>query len=302
MASAYGQITTDASGGVDTLIPDLVIPQIVASASAQEVLMPLVDRHDFTGPGANFALPSAPTMSFASYSADGSQTNETAFDTGSRTFTPAQRILDVVVALKAFRDSSVSISDAVAIEVASALADDRDTACLTDLYPEAPASSPDHEIGVDATILSFATLRSGQALLHGQKARKRFSWVVHTDQLAELLQDGTFIDASIKGSPVLTQGIGANGFATQVMDVDVYMSADVVESSGRHSIMFAPGAIGYGFKRLAPPGNDNAQEIMFDSYWNSKRRAYEINVTYEGHFEGQRDTATTNAWVVDIIS
>ena len=300
--AAYGQITTDASGGIDTLIPDLVIPQIVASATSQEVLMPLVDRHDFTGQGANFALPSAPSMSFASYAADGTQPDEVAFDTGSRTFTPAQRQLDVVVALKALRDSPVSVSDAVAIEVAAALADDRDTQCLTDLYPEAPSTTPDHEIGVDATILSFATLRSAQALLHGQKARKRFSWVMHTDQLAELLQDTVFIDASVKGSPVLTQGVGANGFATQVMDVDIFVSADVVESSGRHSIMFAPGAIGYGFKRLAPPGNENAQEIMFDNYWNSKRRAYEISVTYEGHFEGQRDTATTNKWIVDIIS
>jgi hypothetical protein len=126
--------------------------------------------------------------------------------------------------------------------------------------------------------------------------------VVHTNQFAELLQDDTFINASVKGSAVLTNGIGANGYATSALDVDVYVSPEIDESSGLHSMMFAEGALGYAYKTLAPPGQSMRQELMIDTDWNSARRAWEINCTYECHHEGLRDTATTNKWLVDIIS
>ncbi len=168
---------------------------------------------------------------------------------------------------------------------------------------EAPSSSPDHIRGTDGTQLSFGDLRIAQGLLYTQKAPKRFAWVIHPDQVTELLKDDTFINASVKGSPVLTQGTGANGFLTSVLDVDIYMAEQIIESTGKNSMMFSKNAaLGYGFKRLAPPGGA-PQEVMMDIEWNSSRRSVEINMTIHAHFEGVKGvSATANTWLVTTVS
>ena len=89
----YGAFTVNAAAGAQELVPDLVIPEVTASAAALEVFMPLVKRFDRTGPGEVFTIPTAGSLAFAALGSqtyiDGTEPDETAFNTGGRTFTPA---------------------------------------------------------------------------------------------------------------------------------------------------------------------------------------------------------------------
>lgn len=301
-----GAMTNDASTGVAELIPDLIVPDVVATAEEHNVFMPLVRRFDLTGAGANFTVPQAGALAWGSLTINGTPPDETPFDTGARTLTPAAKYLDVTIPVDVMQNASVDLQTEIAKEAGVGLADYHDTQFAT-LFAEAPASAPgDHEIGTDGTELSFGDLRDGLKLLYIQKAPKRFAWVVHPTQFVELLKDDTFINASVKGSPVLTQGIGANGFATSVLDVDVYVAEQIFQGdspTGLHSMMFSKNAaLGYGFKRLSRPGG-TPSEIMMDVEWDSTRRTIEINMTIYADHEGAKGTsATANGWLVDIIS
>ena len=117
------------------------------------------------------------------------------------------------------------------------------------------------------------------------------------------MKDNTFIDASVKGSPVLTDGIKAGGYFTQLMDVSIYVSDQIDESSGRHSMMFAKNAaIAYGYKRLTNPNTGASQEIMLDIDWNAARRMFEFNMTYQANASGAVNAANGNKYLVDYIS
>jgi hypothetical protein len=298
----YGAVSDDSATGIQELIPDLILPEVVATAEEQNVFMPLARRFDLTGEGANFTIPQAGALTWAALTIDGTAPDETAFNTSARTLTPVPIFLDVVVPITAFNAASVDLQAEIGKEAGVGLSDYHDTA-FAGLYTERPTSAPDHFIGTDATILSFSDLRAAQELLYVQKAPKRFAWVVHPTQFSELLQDNVFIDASVKGSSVLTQGIGANGMATSVLDVDVFVAEQIVESAGLHSMMFSRNrALAYGFKRISRLGG-SAQELMMDVEWDSTRRTVEINMTIEADYEGAKGSSTTtNNWLVDIIS
>jgi len=51
------------------LVPDLIIPEILASSGREEVFMPLVRRFDCTGPGEDFSIPQADVLDFTAMSA-----------------------------------------------------------------------------------------------------------------------------------------------------------------------------------------------------------------------------------------
>ncbi len=285
-----------------TLVPAVITPEVLASAANIEVFMQLCRRFDFTGlPGVSYAVNQAPAMTFGALDEDGGEATETAFTTTSRTITPVQRFVDTVISKKAMLDSVTNPADAVAMQLAIALAGDRDALCA-DLSVEAPSTTPDHEIGADATALDFADVAAVNTLLHTQRAPQPYSGVVHPIQWGELLADTTFQSAAIKGSPVLTEGLTSNGFGTAIIGTNIYVSPEINESTGLHSMWFAPGAIGYGFKRMDSPLSPSAQELLIDIEWNSAARTHEVNATYYADFEGLRDTATTNKWMVDLIS
>jgi hypothetical protein len=236
---------------------------------------------------------------------EGTEQTEKQFDTGTRTIAPVLRGLDVIVGMKAWTDAQLSPQDAVIKEVAVALATDRDSRGAA-LYTEAPAATPDHEIGTDGTELSFTTLRDGMALLYTQNAPKRFAWLVNGGQWVELLKDNTMIDAAVKGAAVLTNGMGANGYVTSVLDVDIYVTDQIDASSGNayQSMMFSDkAAIGYGYKTMSSPISPGEQELLVDIEYMSAARAYGVNTTYHADFEGIKGTSTTtNNWLVAIVS
>lgn len=300
----YSQLSSNSSGGIQELIPAVVIPEVIATSARQEVFMPLVRRLDLTGPGDDFNVPNAGALTWSTYTS-GNSPDEQAFNTSQRTITPTLRQLDVVIPIDALQGSIVNVQDEIVKEAGLGLALSHD-AGFAALYTEAIASNPDHlGIGTDGTAMSFLSLRTGMGLLYAQNAPKRFAWVLHPDQWAgELLLDDTMINAAVKGAAVLTQGMGANGFITSVLDVDIYVCDQIIESSGRHSIMLSKNAaFGYGFKRLTHPVTGASQEILMDTDWNSARRSLEINMTYHADFEGLKGSSTTtNNWIVDLIS
>jgi hypothetical protein len=300
MARADNAVTMTILG---EMIPTLISPRITASAARQEVFRPRCVQYDLTGTGGAHDVVTTPAVTFGAVT-EGTEFPEDAFDTGKRTITPALYGVDVMVGIGAWTEAALSPLDAIVKETALALALHRDSVCAA-LYTEAPASTPDHEIGTDATEFNFTTLRDGSALLYTQNAPKRFAWVIYPAQWIELLKDDTFINASVKGSPVLTSGMGENGYVTSVLDVDVYVSDQIDESSGRHSMMFSDkAAFGYGFKRLPVPGNESVmQELMVHIDYEGRYRSYIVESTYFADFEGVKGSSTTtNNWLVDIIS
>lgn len=301
--------TYNAAVGVAELIPDLIIPELLASSAREEVFMPHVRRFDLTGPGEVFSIPQSSTLAWGALGSatyiDGTLPDQTQWNPTSRTLTPTFYYLDVTVGIDSIQgvQPGLSIQDGLIKEAAIGLALHRDS-LFGALYTEASNTAPDHEIGTDATELNFSTFREAYALLLTANAPRPYTWVIHPIQVVELLKDNTFIDASIKGSPVLTSGIQPGGFLTQLMDVGIYVSDQIDESSGLHSMMFAKGAaLAYGYKNLTNPNTGASQEIMLDIEWNSGYRMYEFNMTYQANAGGACGaSATLNDYIVDIIS
>lgn len=303
MSSRYDNTAVNTTTGPDDLIPAVIINDITASAAEYSVVHPLVRKLDLTGMGDSFTLPTAPSVSFAQLGSqnwiDGTEPVETAFATGARTFTPIHYFVDFVIPMDVLQDAQVSAQEAITKEVAIAWASHKDS-LLTALYTEAPTTNPDHELDYTGSGLTFTALREGSKLLYTQNAPRPFYWVVHPTQWSELMSDNALIDAAFKGSPVMTQGLGQNGFATKVFDVGIYVSDQTTLATTRMSMMFADGALAYAFKRLRNPSTGAVSELMVDLDWNAARRAIEVNYTYRACGGGTKATSTTNNWVVEI--
>jgi len=304
----YGQQTFNDTGnpGIEKYVPAVVLSDVQATAATEEVFMPLVKRIDLTGPGDAFDYPQGGALTWAAFTAGGANPpDETEMAAGARTLAPSLRVRDVVVPIDSLQGSAVDVTAVISREAGIGLAKSRD-AGFAALYVEASASNPDHlGIGTDGTPLSFTSVRTILDLLYTQEAPRRFAWVVYPTQWAgELMLDDSIINASVKGAPVMTSGMGANGFVTSILDLDIYVSPQIIEATGLHSMAFSKNAaLGYGYKMLTHPITGNTQEVLIDLDWNSPRRALEINMTYHADFEGIKGTSTSsNNWLVDYIS
>lgn len=290
----------DAAAGL--LVPNLIIPEIMASSGREEVFMPHVRRFDCTGPGEVFSIPQADVLDFAATSATyitGILLDETLWSPTTRTLTPRFYYVDVGVGMDVMQgvQSGISVVDQIVKEAGIGLAKSHD-AIIAANYGEPAATS-----GTDATELNFTALRTAYGILIAANAPRPYTWVIHPTQVLELLKDDTFINAGVKGAPVLTSGIQAGGYLTSILDIGIYVSDQIVESSGLHSMMFSKNAAyAYGFKRLTNPATGTSSELMLDVDWVSGARRYDINMTYQGCSNGAVFTSSTNAWAVDYIS
>ena len=119
------------------------------------------------------------------------------------------------------------------------------------------------------------------------------------------MTDDTLINASVKGEGVLTQPMGPNGKVTSVFETEIFVSDQIDESSGLHSIFFSRGrALGWCYKNLTHPVTGATNEVMVDIDWNATRRCFEICNTYQADADGLKGTSAgnDNNWVVDCIS
>lgn len=305
----YGQIVTyDNVGGI---APAGVAMEALANSARGEVFRPLCKQFNITGEGTTFNIPSTPSITFGAIT-EGTAPDEKAFDPLSVLCTPLLYGVDVIVGLNSWVSAQISPEAMIAKEVGEALAKSHDVVASL-AYQSAHASSPDHlGIGTDATPLTVTALKAAQALLSAANAPKPYSWVVHNNQLSELLNDELFFNAAVKGSPVLTGGVSQNGYFTKFLDVEVYQSDQVNETSGLHSMMFSKGAgMAYVFKMLETPYSGGSSELVVDIFYNSGARAYEVNSTYlgcmapgkgDGTYIAAGTGVTTNNFLVDYIS
>lgn len=305
---ASNLMTYNASTGAAEIVPDMIVPDIIASSGRQEVFMPHVRRFDFTGSGESFGIPQNATLDFASLGSqtyiDGTAPDQSQWNPTSRTCTPQFYYLDVTVGLDVVQGArpGISVQGAIAEEAGRGLAKHHD-ALFAALYTEAPSSAPDHEIGTDGTLMNFTMFRTAYALLLAQNAPRPYVWIIHPTTLGEILQDNTFTNAAVLGKGMLTTGVGDGGFWQDLLGIGIYVSDEIDESSGLHTIMMSKNAaLAYGYKRITNPNNGQASELMVDVDWNSARRMYEINMTYQANALGAVFTSTTNKWMVDIIS
>jgi len=293
------------------VIPDIVEAEAIATASRKMVFMQHMRRIDRTGPGDVFHHTQRAALTFAAYASDGTAPTPTTYAPGERTHTPVERTVDVEIPRKGLGDSAVDLSSDIGAEIGIGYAQDTD-ARIAAIYTEAPAAAPDHEIGTDGVPFSTQIIVSGEVLLMTQKAprpdagpsRKGIVFVIGTLQYGELCQDDSFKNASIWGAPtVITEGVRDDGWVRDYMNTSVYQSDQIIESSGLHAMMFSrQNALGWTFKRIGRPGG-TLSEIMIDLAWNEAKRSYSTHVTYEAIAAGMKGTsATTNNWLVDIIS
>ena len=220
--------------------------------------------------------------------------------------------MDVIVGLNSWVSAQIDPQGMIVKELGEALGKSHDALAAV-AYQTASASTPDHlGIGTDAVKLNVTALKAAQALLLVQHAPKPYSWVVYNDQLSELLEDELFFNAAVKGSPVLTGGTAQNGYFTKFLEVEVYVSDQIVESSGRHSMMFSKGVgMAYVYKLISTPYSGGASELVVDIFYNSGARAYEVNSTYlgcmatgkgSGTYAAAGTGVTDNNFLVDYIS
>ena len=300
-------------GQVSEIAPAGVAMEALANSARGEVFRGNCKEFNITGEGTTFNIPNTPSITFAAVT-EGAAPVENAFDPLSVLCTPLTYGVDVIVGLNSWVSAKISPEAMIAKEVGEALGKSHDT--LAGLaYQSAASSSPDHlGIGTDAVKLNVTALKAAQALLSAQHAPKPYAWVVHNDQLSELLEDELFFNAAVKGSPVLTGGVSQNGYFTKFLDVEVYQSDVISESSGRHSMMFSKGAgMAYVYKMLETPySGGGASELVVDIFYNSGARAYEVNSTYLGCMAPGKGSgtyvaagtagATANNFLVDYIS
>ena len=295
---------------VSEIAPAAVATEALANSARGEVFRPLCRQFDVTGEGTTFNIPSTPSITFAAVT-EGAAPVEAAFNPVAVLCTPLLYGVDVIVGLNSWVSAQLSPEAMIAKEVGEALAKSHDA--LAALAYQSAIQSPDHlGIGTDAVKLNVTALKVAQALLSAQNASKPYSWVVHNDQLSELLEEELFFNAAVKGSPVLTGGVSQNGYFTKFLDVEVYQSDQVVESSGRHSMMFSRGVgMAYVSKRLQTPYSGGDSELVVDIFYNSGARAYEVNSTYlgcmapgkgDGTYIAAGTGITTNNFLVDYIS
>ena len=103
-------VSADATYGPQELLPDLVLPEIVATAVENETFMPLVRRFDLTGQGVNFTVPQAGALAWTTLDASAAvPPDETPFDTAARTLTPTLHNLDVVIPIDVWGASAMSL-------------------------------------------------------------------------------------------------------------------------------------------------------------------------------------------------
>ena len=303
-----GQVVT--YDNVSVIAPAAVATEALANSARGEVFRPLCKQFDATGEGTTFNIPNTPSISFGAVT-EGTAPDEAAFDPLAVICTPLLYGVDVIVGLNSWVSVQLDPETMISKEVGEALGKSHDV--LAAVAYQTAIQSPDHlGIGTENTKLNVTALKTAQALLSAQNAPKPYAWVVYNDQLSELLEDELFFNAAVKGSPVLTGGVSQNGYFTKFLDVEVYQSDQIQDSSGHHSMMFSKGAgMAYVSKRLETPYSGGSSELVVDIFYNSGARAYEVNSTYLGCMATGKGTGTyaaagtgvtTNNFLVDYIS
>jgi hypothetical protein len=276
------------------------IARIIQQAAEQELPWPqLISWEMFTLPGTVWQEAQNPNLTFTAISESATIGNtdvSAAFDMSNRQITASLVGRDIYITKQALEAAQGDLQSQVTMTGKLAYFDKLDDDIMA-LYTEASAAAPDHEIGVDGTVLDYATYLAAFELLAAQAAFKPWSWVVGTAQISEVMSIPEFIEAQIFGRAVIEREIDVvtGNLGITPGGVGIYWSNNADESSGLHSIMFSKQALGVRMKEEFTVGID-ASEL------NVGARSLKIGMSAWYGVGGLRDSATTNKFIVDIIS
>jgi hypothetical protein len=294
--------TTQSS--VQYLIPEIISDQVVAESGRVGVFENVVRMFDFTGPGDILNVPQRDSLSFASLS-EGLPNSYEDYAPTQRQLQPILIGTSLLLSWEALNHSAIDVQQLIVDSVAAAWAEYTDSE-VANLYTEAPSSNPTHEQGQDGTALTFSSAATILQLLLTQNAPRPYAWVIHPTQLGELLGDSDF-------KVNLTQGRG-QFFSTQggapdnanywgnVLGLEIWVSDQIVESTGLHSMAFSKEAFGIARKRISTPKSPSPQFVKVETDWDVNKRGLEVAITVCQDAGGIAFTSITNKWVVDYKS
>lgn len=312
----YGQ-TTIVANGIDDIDVDLVASRVLASAFDASAFLPNIRTHKVTSRLGRYVQEGTVTWGALAEITGATLPDEDAYVPTARAYTCTAHHVDVVPTQEALIDadtSGKSLEDQVTSATLLAYVSYFDLQ-FAGLYTEAPSSNPDHIIGSANDALTAGLIDNGIELLLTAKAKPPFTLVIYTGKIRELNAIPGVRDKMVRGvagpggmdGPVLgmNEKLLARGYGGVL---DIYHSDQIVSSTGRHNMMFAVGtedehkAFANPWVEQFGPSGKVTNKLMFEKWRNGPRRVHELLWTTMEDFIGQPFSATTNQWVVDLVT
>lgn len=313
----YAAAQNTLAAEVDSIDVIEVGQRVLASAFDASAFMGIVNQ--FRAPSRQGILPQQGALSWGTLDLDGSvstEPDETAYSPTSRSFTCTGHYVDTVLGQYALADAATSgkpLVDQIVEEVSIGYASYFDS-LFAALHTEAPSAT--NEVGTSSSALSGPLLDAAIEALLTAGAPENFALVIYTGKIRELMQIPGMRDRAIRGQAGAggVDGPALQGASSKLLVrgyggiLDIYHSDQIVDSSGRHNLMFAVGdgsngAFANPFVPVQTPGGVEGQKLYVDIAWEQARRAVEVNATTIEDAVGQNGASTTtNDWVVDVIT
>jgi len=311
----YGASTNTLAAEVDAIDVVTMAQRIIAFSSVGSAFMTFVPSSQGNRQG---ILGREAEMTWTSQNLDtavSTAPDEQAYAPTSRAFECVGNIADAVISQYALADARTS-GTPLDVQIRNAGARGyikRYDALCAARYVERPTSTPDHLIGSASDSMSGGLLNQGIRLLIQAEAEPPFIFVAHLTKYEEIMaipgmqekivvggrNGGVDIGTGTPTSPVIVRGW--NNVLT------IALSSQIVSSSGYHNLMFSanpntPGLINK-WTPLETPNGLTPGKMLVDPWWNSARRAIEMNMTTQEVVQGYIGSATDdNDWMVDIVT
>lgn len=232
---------------------------------------------------------------------------EAAFTTTEREFTPITHGVNVAISTEALDRAGANVVDWIGEAAATAWAYQEETVAtysFAALYIEADDASPDHRIGVDGTAVDAAICRQGAQLLMTSGAGRPYHWVIDPLQFEELMRDSEAKQylMNTKGNAAATYGVSDERYLGQIYGVHVWVSDEMIQTSGPWSIMFGKDAFGKAWRELQSPNNTTPGELLTDVTWEADLLAWRLTFAVCQQMLGQGWATQTSRFIVSIVS
>lgn len=296
---------------VTELIPELIESRVLDAVKRRQIFWPIIGEENKINMGTVGKVTNVAQIVEVDLAAttEGVAPSNTAFNPTDRQLTVATYGAKFFIPWEARQYSGVDPADLVsrAVAIAAVKLEDTDSTGFAGLYAEAPTSGPDHTIGVSGTNMTAALVRSGKELLLTQNADDEVHHVIASTQWGHLMQDNDakqWLKQTRDGAlqMAVTRGVQPDRYLGQVYGVNEYVANGMISSSGLHSIMWANGAIGCGYKLIATETSPTPSRVNVSLRWDDEAFGWHVNIRMIHDISGLCFSASTNKWLVDIIT
>lgn len=314
--AGVGTNLIDTGTDLQYVVPAIVEARVMDQVQRQALWENIVGEENVMNlglVGGTYDISQIPTVTMAA-TTQATEPDDQNFNMTKRTLTPATYGATFTVSWEGLNYSAIDVEAAIvrAVQAAYLTLYESSTSSGVSwaaMYAECSSltSSPDHVQGVDGTALNEGSIRLARQLLLTQMAPMEVHNVVDPIQWSELMSDAACRQwlqntraAGIQAA--VTRGVSPDRYLGDIHGVPHWVANALTESSGLHSIMFARGAIGVGYKMIATPLSPTPSRINIDIQWLPSRFAATINVRTIFDVAGLVFSANNNKWVVDTIS